>query len=111
MSASVEKVQDNTHQVTEGISQAILTALEAIGIEATSDSADICPVDTGRLRNSITHAVESDEKYVAVGTNVEYALYVHEGTRYHEGQHFLTDAVQRNSGKYRRILESSLKGN
>jgi phage gpG-like protein len=45
-----------------------------------------CPVDTGRLRNSITHELGRDTRglFVRVGTNVEYALYVEMGTRPHE---------------------------
>lgn len=37
-----------------------------------------CPVDTGRLRNSITYKVEGLEG--AVGTNVVYAPYMEVGT-------------------------------
>ena len=37
-----------------------------------------CPVDTGDLRNSITHEVEDNVGYI--GTNKEYAPYVEYGT-------------------------------
>lgn len=36
-------------------------------------------VDTGRLRNSMDHAAEDDNKTIYVGTNVEYAEFVEEG--------------------------------
>lgn len=41
-----------------------------------------CPVDTGLLRGSITHAVEVSGAAVTgrVGTEIDYAPYVHEGT-------------------------------
>ena len=41
-----------------------------------------CPVDDGTLRASITHTVERTNTNIVgtVGTNVEYAPYVHEGT-------------------------------
>lgn len=40
-----------------------------------------CPVDTGRLRSSIRSSIGDDAKgvYGKVGTEVEYALAVHEG--------------------------------
>jgi len=43
------------------------------------------PVDTGRLRASITQSVESTEDVVkgVVGSNVKYAPYVETGTRPH----------------------------
>jgi hypothetical protein len=44
------------------------------------------PVSTGNLRGSITTAVVSRGLTVSgtVGTGVDYAVYVHEGTRAHE---------------------------
>lgn len=110
MSDGIEVNEDNTDKVIAQMETAIERALEAIGIEAESDAAAICPVDTGRLRNSITHAIDDGEKVAIVGTNVEYALYVHEGTSRHKGQPFLTDAVTRNAGKYRKLAEAALKG-
>ena len=40
-----------------------------------------CPVDTGQLRQSITHNVE--DNVGTIGTNVEYAPYVEYGTGIH----------------------------
>lgn len=42
------------------------------------------PVDTGNLRNSITHKVEEDTGYV--GTNCDYAPYVEIGTGIYSSQ-------------------------
>lgn len=41
-----------------------------------------CPVDDGQLRQSITHEVEKEDGQIVgyVGSNVEYAPYVHQGT-------------------------------
>lgn len=43
-----------------------------------TDAKKNCPVDDGQLRQSITYEVKGNEG--AVGTNVEYAPYVHQGT-------------------------------
>lgn len=56
---------------------------------------ELCPVDFGRLRSSIT-TQPVPEGYVLVGSNVEYAIYVHENctARHRVGQcHYLTDAL------------------
>lgn len=53
-------------------------------------------VDTGRLFDSITASVQrqSDNTYtVSVGTDVPYAIYVHEGTRKLKARPFITDAM------------------
>jgi HK97 gp10 family phage protein len=54
-----------------------------------------CPVDTGRLRSSITHEVAVDVRGLAgrVGTNVEYAPYVEFGTSRASAQPFLIPAL------------------
>ena len=63
----------------QGMSQtAIDRALEIIGGMAESYAKQLCPVDTGRLRNSITHKQEGP-KTVAIGTNVYYAPFVELG--------------------------------
>lgn len=108
--ASIQIVSDNTDKVVEELGTAMSRALEAVGIEAESDAARLCPVDTGRLRNSITHAVDEDDKSAIIGTNVEYAEYVHNGTRHQAAQPFLTDAVNQNADKYRRVVEAAMKG-
>lgn len=103
----LEVVADHTDEVIEALGVAMGRALEAVGIEAESDAANLCPVDTGRLRNSITHTIDADEKAAIVGTSVEYALFVHENRKH--PQRFLTDAVTQNADKYRKILEASMK--
>lgn len=55
----------------------------------------ICPVDTGRLRSSITHSLEQDSAGLVgvVGTDVEYAPYVELGTSRAGAQPFLRPAL------------------
>lgn len=66
---------NNTKLYKQATDEAIYAALEAVGMQAENYAKGLCPVDTGNLRNSITHEVEN-ETTVAIGTNVEYAAYV-----------------------------------
>ena len=52
--------------------------LRKAGAMVEKDAKRNCPVDTGNLRQSITYEVVDDT--CAIGTNVEYAPYVHQGT-------------------------------
>jgi HK97 gp10 family phage protein len=54
-----------------------------------------CPVDTGRLRSSITEALGSDSQGLVerIGTDVEYALHVEFGTKRMRAQPFLRPAL------------------
>lgn len=67
---------DNTELVVNGITDAVLRALEQIGMAAEGYAKDLCPLDTGNLRNSITHVVDEGGGAVYIGSNVEYAPYV-----------------------------------
>ena len=50
--------------------EAIDRALEICGGKAESYAKELCPVDTGNLRNSITHQ-QYDDKTEVIGTSVE----------------------------------------
>lgn len=52
--------------------------LRRAGAMVEKDAKTLCPVDTGNLRGSITYEVDGD--VCAIGTNVDYAPYVHQGT-------------------------------
>lgn len=52
--------------------------LEEACLLVENTAKQYCPVDSGQLRNSITHQVTGNIGYI--GTNVEYAPYVEFGT-------------------------------
>lgn len=109
-------LEDNTQEVLSALPRAAAAALEAIGLQAEGYAKKLCPVDTGRLRNSITHTVEFDglDVYAVIGTNVEYAPYVEEGHslgngKVSKGAHFLRKAASDHPGEYRKIVERYLR--
>jgi HK97 gp10 family phage protein len=53
-----------------------------------------CPVDTGRLRNSIAVDLDEDRLSGGVGTDVEYAPFVEHGTSKMAAQPFLFPAFE-----------------
>lgn len=60
-------------------------AIVATGVDVQNEARRRCPVDTGRLRSSVVHRVDSTARMtdVAVGTNVDYAADVEGGTPPH----------------------------
>lgn len=99
--------KDNTEQVLSAMEKAIERGLEAIGLTAEGHAKKETPVDTGRLRNSISHAVEDKAAYI--GTNVEYAPYVELGARGRDGKHMLQRAASEHTDEYKRLMEDSMK--
>lgn len=75
--------------------------LEASAIVVEGAAKGAAPVDTGRLRSSVTHAVEGES--ALVGTNVEYGPAVHNGTRFQSPQPFLVDGLTSSKEKLRGI--------
>lgn len=135
---------DNVDLVLNATDDQIEMALIAIGAKMESHAkADYVPVDTGRLKNSITYALaggsaqitsygpdkgggddEQSKPYsgtapadpggkvrsVYVGTNVEYAEEVEEGTSGRKGTHYLRDAVNNHLEEYKSLAERALSG-
>ena len=128
------KFTDNSKEVLEAMQQAAVRALEKCGLTAEGYAKKLCPVDTGNLRNSITHTVDEEESAAYIGTNNEYAAYVELGTgKYVSGgrptpwvyqdekgnwhrtngqkaQPYLKPAVSDHANTYRKIIEDELKG-
>ena len=126
--------KDYSVEVLNEFHDAVLRALERCGEQAEGYAKDLAPVDTGNLRNSISHKVDDGEPAVYIGTNVSYAPYVElatgiyaEGgrptpwvyqdekgnwhwTRGNPAQPFLAPAVKDHTKTYRNIIENELKG-
>lgn len=126
---------DNSEEVLAALQEATLRALEKCGLTAEGYAKKLCPVDTGNLRNSITHLVDESELCAYVGTNAEYAAYVELGTgiyaesgdgrptpwvyqdaqgNWHmthgqRAQPYLKPAVADHAATYRNIIEDELK--
>ena len=99
--------KDNTDEVLAALERAKRRGLEAIGLTAEGYAKRETPVDTGRLRNSISHATDDEAAYI--GTNVEYAPYVELGARGRSGVHMLQRAASEHSDEYKRLMEDSMK--
>lgn len=99
------RLEDNSEEVLTAEASVKEAILEAIGAQAEYYAKEECPVDTGRLRNSISHA--TDEEYAYIGTNVEYAPAVEFMDVNHKvgKAHFLRDAASTHGEEYKEIAE------
>ena len=107
------RIDDHSDEYMRALEGALPAALEAIGVHIEGEAKEELEntprrIDTGNLRNSINYKVVESEKCVYVGTNVEYALYVHEGTSRMEANRFLTNAVDRNRDQINSYLKDAL---
>jgi hypothetical protein len=85
------RIDDHSGELLKQLNERVKTALEAVGIQAESHAKQIITdtlvyggidlmvkgekdnsrVDTGQLRNSVTHTVKGNDAYI--GSNLEYA--------------------------------------
>ena len=131
----LEVINDNTALFLSEFEKAVMQGMMAIGSKAEGYAKKNCPVDTGRLRNSITWAVdgaqgapntsakatakpsdyakhgEPGKNVIVIGTNVEYAPIQEFYNMSHKvGQaHFLRDAATTHGDEYKKIMEAALK--
>ena len=96
-------------QVLTAAEKAKSQALEMIGGKAESYAKKLCPVDTGNLRNSITHQ-RYDENTEVIGSGVKYAPYVELGTYKMKARPFLRPAAEGHQGEYMAIIQALLGG-
>ena len=95
--------QSNLNAILGRINEAKQETLVKIGEFVEGQSKLDCPVDTGNLRNSLTNKVHNESDYVEIGSNVEYAKYVHNGTRRMRARPFITDAAEQNLSQLENI--------
>lgn len=133
MPCTVEFI-DNAGEVLAAFQSQVARALEQCGMLGESGAKEMAPVDTGNLRNSITHTVAGDTAYI--GTNSKYGAYVEFGTgsgctlgggrntpwRYQDArgnwhtttgqpaQPYLKPGVESHQAEYKTLIESILKG-
>lgn len=109
---SLEIQVNNTQEILDNLRDGVERALEAIGAQVENYAKELCPVDTGNLRNSITHAVEPDEQAVYIGSAVEYAAYQELGTFDHKQGYspYLRPACEDHVDEYQQIAQEALEG-
>ena len=131
---SVE-MKDNSREVLEALAIQIQVGMQEVGNQAERYAKANCPVDSGRLRNSITWATTGEQGpantsggeaaqakdyrkkakpelgTVYIGTNVEYAPYVeYRSLKHLTGRaHFLRDAATDHEEHYKEILRAALE--
>jgi HK97 gp10 family phage protein len=107
--ASVRIENDHTEEVLRALKDGTEEILTRWGEAAEGFAKEICPVDTGNLRNSITYDVKESENAVYIGSAVEYAPYVELGTSRMKAKPYLRPAIEDNMQTYENIMNDVIK--
>lgn len=103
------ELDDFSEDVVMALANALERGMIAIGETAEKYAKEIVPVDTGRLRNSITYLVDKESAEVYVGSNVEYAAPVELGTSRMRPRPYLSPAATQHNAEYRDLVKDSLE--
>ena len=87
----IEKLQKAMKEMPDLITEELGKAVRDLVLIVEAKAKELCPVDTGKLRASITPVIQSWAK-AYVGTNTHYAPYVEYGTKMSPAQPFLEPA-------------------
>ena len=101
-----------TDEVVEEYNTAIEQAMKEAVLIVEADAKRKAPVDTGRLRGSITNEVRKIAGAVLegrVGTNVDYAKYVELGTSRQDPQPYLRPALRNNFNDIVSIIQEAIE--
>lgn len=91
--------------VIKDMREAEKISLAVIGLLVQDSGRLLSAVDTGRLRQSIDHIIDTKNHKVTVGTGLDYSAYIEYGTKYMNAQPFLTPAFLNNIVQIRKIVE------
>lgn len=97
-------IRSNLPAALAAIEATLRTKNEAAAIIVEGAAKRKAPVDTGRLRASITH--DSDGEGFIVGTNTTYASFVELGTRHQAPQPYLVPGLQESIGELQRVYSA-----
>ncbi len=102
------KLKKISQTATNEIEQALVNS--ALFVER--DAKIKAPIDTGRLKSSLSHKTENfgtDNPVVTVGTNVEYAPYVEFGTSRQSAKPYLYPALIENKAKILKEIAAAFR--
>ncbi|MGL5709966.1 MAG: HK97-gp10 family putative phage morphogenesis protein [Cetobacterium sp.] len=104
----MEMIVNNFGEAKRKLREGMNNSLNMAGIYLVGRVKLDTPVQTGRLRGSIQHSNHGD-LLLGIGTNTEYALAVHEGTRNQRPQRFIYNTTIRELSMLRNIIVEGIK--
>lgn len=82
--------------------------IQKIAFRIERNSKQLTPVDTGRLRASIHTQPMFGGFGAKISTNTEYAVFVHNGTRYMRARPFMAEAVRQLGNQIEKDISSRI---
>lgn len=129
----MNKFEDNSGDAKDMLRKAVIKAAHAVGLFVQAEASKLCVVDTGRLRASITFVTSEGASLnsasrgreaedaaaaagikvaapgaVVIGTPVEYAVWIEQGTKKRPARPFLKPAAVGNEDVIKKMISDIL---
>ena len=107
----LEKTQKKMEQVVRDLKGTrVLNAMRQATLIVQRSARINAPVDTGRLRASITPQIVTRDNVLTgvIGSNVYYAPFQEVGTRFMRGKRYLQRALEDNMAKIKKLFEQTV---
>lgn len=103
--------EDNFREAQQRLNSLTVEGLEMVALYIVGECKRVCPVNTGYLRGSIGYSIlrGSNRFVLRIYTNVEYAQFVHEGTRKMAARRFIRDPIEQKQSRIASIVNEALK--
>jgi HK97 gp10 family phage protein len=79
--------------VKEEVKDKVMAMLEQMGQAVADKAKELCPVDTGQLKNSIGYTIVRSDMTVQIHADQSYAYFIEFGTRLMAARPFLRPAL------------------
>lgn len=104
---NLAQVMKKIGKLTPAMKVALQNAIEKGAMILEKDSKKNTPVDTGRLRASIYSTIKPLSATVQPKT--DYAVFVHEGTRFMKGRPYMRQAVDSNEKRIEDVFVKEIE--
>jgi len=94
MSARIVIKYNNLPRIAERLPEAVSAIIRKAAFDVEANAKAIVPVDTGKLKNSITSEFPSLTKAI-IAPHTDYAIYVEFGTRHQRAQPYMRPAAEK----------------
>jgi HK97 gp10 family phage protein len=108
MAISIVIKMNRVPEVMAGLRAAAIQAVQQTAAQVQTDAKSFCPVRTGALRESIRTEMDGDLT-AAVGSDLNYSVFVELGTRRMTAQPYLTPAVEVARGQFATTIEDLMR--
>lgn len=105
---NVKTKKNKLNQLSKSFQTVIKISVTAAALLVHGDATRLAPVDTGRLRSSLTYITEDNA--AIVGTDVEYAKKMEYGGSRQAPNGYLRPALYNNIDKINSIFSKQIKG-